>query len=71
MARELGGKRWAVILAGLAVWIAPVSFVQGALFQYVSFDYLWWVLAAYCIIRLLKSENPAGGWGLVRSSGWG
>jgi hypothetical protein len=58
IARELGGKRWAVILAGVAVWIAPVSFIQGALFQYVSFDYLWWVLAAYCMIRLLKSENP-------------
>src|SRR5512133_2889181 len=54
MARELGGKRWAVILAGLAVWIAPVSVAQGALFQYVSFAYLWWVLAAYCMICLLK-----------------
>ena len=63
MARELGGKRWVVILAGLAVWVAPVSFGQGALFQYVSFDYLWWVLAAYCIIRLLKSVDPH--WWLV------
>jgi hypothetical protein len=58
MARELGGKRWAVILSGVAVWIAPISFVQGALFQYVSFDYLWWVLAAYFMIRLLKSDDP-------------
>lgn len=58
IARELGGKRWAVILAGLAVWIAPVSFIQGALFQYVSFDYLWWVLIAYFMVRLMKSENP-------------
>lgn len=58
IARELGGKRWAVILSGVAVWIAPVSFAQGALFQYVSFDYLWWVLAAYCMIRLLKNDDP-------------
>jgi Dolichyl-phosphate-mannose-protein mannosyltransferase len=57
-ARELGGKRFSVILAGLAIWIAPVSFAQGALFQYVSFDYLWWVLGAYCMVRLLKSEDP-------------
>jgi hypothetical protein len=57
MAGELGGKRWAVLLAGLAVWIAPVSLIQGALFQYVSFDYLWWVLAAYCMLRLLKTGN--------------
>jgi hypothetical protein len=27
-------------------------------FQYTSFDYLWWVLAAWFVIRLLKSENP-------------
>jgi hypothetical protein len=58
MAQELGGKRKAVIFAGLSVWIAPVSFAQGALFQYVSFDYLWWVLIAYCIVRLIKTENP-------------
>jgi 4-amino-4-deoxy-L-arabinose transferase-like glycosyltransferase len=58
MARELGGSRLAQIVAALAVAIAPVSLIQGALFQYVSFDYLWWVLIAYFIIRLLKSENP-------------
>ena len=28
------------------------------MFQYISFDYLWWVLAAYFVIRLLRSENP-------------
>ena len=58
IARELGGKRWSVIVAGLAVWIAPLSFIQGTLFQYVSFDYLWWVLIAYCMVRLLKSRDP-------------
>ncbi|HTS47859.1 MAG TPA: glycosyltransferase family 39 protein [Bryobacteraceae bacterium] len=58
MARELGGKRTAQVAAALAAAIAPVSLAAGALFQYVTFDYLWWVLAAYFVIRLLKSENP-------------
>jgi hypothetical protein len=58
MTRELGGSRLAQVVAALAVAIAPVSLAQGALFQYVSFDYLWWVLIAYLMIRLLKSENP-------------
>lgn len=58
MAREMGGGRWAQILAGAAVGIAPVSVSAGFLFQYVSFDYLWWVLLAYLLVRLLKSENP-------------
>jgi hypothetical protein len=26
--------------------------------QYVSFDYLWGVLVTYCLVRLLKSEDP-------------
>jgi 4-amino-4-deoxy-L-arabinose transferase-like glycosyltransferase len=58
MARELGGGRSAQILAALATAIAPISLIQGALFQYVSFDFLWWVLIAYFVIRLLNSKDP-------------
>ena len=58
MARELGGKRLAQGVAALAVAVAPLSLIAGFLFQYVSFDYLWWVLLAYFMIRLLKSEDP-------------
>jgi len=58
MARELGGGRWAQIVASLAVAIAPISLLMGALFQYVAFDYLWWTVVAYCAIRLLRSEDP-------------
>src|SRR5580658_8096646 len=42
MARELGGKRPAQLVAAIAVAIAPMSIGAGQLFQYVSFDYLWW-----------------------------
>ena len=57
MAHELGGSRRAQIAAALAVAIAPFSLIQGAMLQYVSFDYLWWVVVAYFTIRLLKSED--------------
>jgi hypothetical protein len=57
MARELGGGRSAQVVAALSAFIAPVSYASGAMFQYVSFDYLWWVLAAYFTIRLLRSED--------------
>jgi hypothetical protein len=56
MARELGGRRGAQILAATAA--IPFCLAGGALMQYVSFDYLCWVLAAYFVVRLLKSENP-------------
>ena len=58
MARELGGKRFAQVVAAIAVGISPVSLASGALMQYVAFDYLFWVLTAYLLIRLLKTGNP-------------
>jgi 4-amino-4-deoxy-L-arabinose transferase-like glycosyltransferase len=58
MARELGGKRLAQVVTAVAVGTGGVAFATGALFQYVAFDFLWWVLIAYLVVKLLKSENP-------------
>ena len=58
MARELGGRRLAQVTAAVAVALSPVPIAIGTEFQYTSFDFLWWVLTAYFIIRLLKTENP-------------
>lgn len=63
MARELGGNRLAQVSAALAVAFAPVSLFEGTEFQYTGFDYLWWILIAYFVIRLLRSSNPR--WWLV------
>jgi dolichyl-phosphate-mannose-protein mannosyltransferase len=56
--RELGGNRAAIFIAAGATAIAPISIGASALFQYVSFDYLWFVLLAYFIVRLIRSEDP-------------
>ncbi len=58
IARELGGGGRGQFLTAIAVAIAPVSLAQGAVFQYVSFDYLWGVTLTYFLVKLLKSENP-------------
>jgi 4-amino-4-deoxy-L-arabinose transferase-like glycosyltransferase len=58
MARQLGGGRLAQITAALAVATSGLPAFEGTEFQYSTFDYLWWVLIAYFVIRLLKSENP-------------
>ena len=71
MARELGGSRSAQLVTSLAVAIAPLSLVQGALFQYVSFDYLWWVLTAYLSLRLAKSGDPRWWLGIGAAIGLG
>ena len=57
MARELGGKRLAQAVAAIAVAISPVSLASGALMQYVAFDYLFWVLTAYLLMRLLRTGD--------------
>jgi Dolichyl-phosphate-mannose-protein mannosyltransferase len=56
MARELGGTRWAQLVAATAA--LPFCLVGGSVMQYVSFDYLGWVLTAYFTLRLLKSNDP-------------
>ena len=56
MARELGGGRGSQLVAAAAA--VPFCLAAGAVMQYVSFDSLCWVLVAYFVIRLLRSENP-------------
>ena len=56
MAREMGGRRGAQLIAAAAA--IPFCLGGGALMQYVSFDYFFWVLAAYFVVRLLKSGDP-------------
>ena len=58
LTRELGGGRLAEVAAALAVTLSPISIFEGTQFQYTSFDYLWWVLVAYFVARLLKTEDP-------------
>ena len=58
IAKELGGGRRVQVLAAIASGISPVSLIQGAVMQYVSFDYLWGVLVTYLLVRLLNSDDP-------------
>ena len=58
MAKALGGSRRAQMVAAIAAAIALMSLLMSTLFQYISFDYLWWVFTLYCLIKLLKSDNP-------------
>jgi len=71
MARELGAKCLAQVVAALAVAVSPFPLFEGTEFQYSSFDYLWCVLIAYCLIRLLNSENPRWWLGIGAGIGLG
>ncbi|HEX6177447.1 MAG TPA: glycosyltransferase family 39 protein, partial [Thermoanaerobaculia bacterium] len=57
MAREIGGSDRAQILAAAMTAVAPIVLIQGALFQYVAFDFLWWVLIAFFVMRLIRTND--------------
>lgn len=58
MARDLGGGRLAQIFTAIAVGLSPAPMANATMFQYSSFDMLWWVLIAWSAIRLLRDDDP-------------
>jgi hypothetical protein len=63
MARRLGAGLWGQVLAAVAVATASIPVHNSSLFQYVTFDYLAWVLTAYFVISLLTTND--GRWWLA------
>lgn len=57
MTRRFGGGRMAMVVAAVAAMLAPISLAASSLFQYVTFDFLWFVLMAYFVIRLIDSND--------------
>ena len=56
MAKDMGGRRAAQLAAASAS--IPFSLGVGALLQYTSLDYFFWVLTAFFVVRLLKAADP-------------
>jgi 4-amino-4-deoxy-L-arabinose transferase-like glycosyltransferase len=70
MAREMGGgRRGAQLVAAVAA--VPFCLGGGYEMQYVAFDALAWVLTAYFVTRLLRSEDPRWWLGIGASLGFG
>jgi 4-amino-4-deoxy-L-arabinose transferase-like glycosyltransferase len=57
MARAMGAGRQAMLLSAFAASIGGDVFFTGSFMSYMSFDLLWWVAAAWCVVRLLQTEN--------------
>jgi hypothetical protein len=53
---ELGGKKFAIALACLALICSPAFMATGYLFQPVVFDQLWWVLCVWLILRYINTQ---------------
>ncbi len=58
MARQLGARRFGQALAALATLIAPAFLGANSLLTVDSFDILFWGLAIYVLILILKYDDP-------------
>jgi hypothetical protein len=58
MAKELGGKKFSQVLASISVITAPLILGVNSNFSMNSFDLLFWTLAFYLIIHIVKEDNP-------------
>lgn len=61
IARELGGQRMAQVVAAVAIACVPFSMLAGSMLQYTSPDYLWWVLAAWLLLKLANGGGDPSG----------
>jgi 4-amino-4-deoxy-L-arabinose transferase-like glycosyltransferase len=58
MARAMGGGRLAQALTAVACVVAPLFLSMDSLFTVDAFDELWWVLAVYALVLLIKRDRP-------------
>ncbi|HET9191060.1 MAG TPA: phospholipid carrier-dependent glycosyltransferase, partial [Rudaea sp.] len=54
IAGELGGSRGTRLVAAVAAMCMPFALLAGSQFMYVSFDFLWGVLLAWLVLRLIN-----------------
>ncbi|HPE55438.1 MAG TPA: glycosyltransferase family 39 protein [Bacteroidales bacterium] len=56
--RQMGGKKTALIVALAAYLLSPAFLRSNTLIQPVSFNQMFWLLSAYVIIKIIKTQNP-------------
>jgi len=58
LARQLGGGRFAQVLAALSALVAPVYLRAANMLCIPIFEQLLWVLCCYLVVLLIKEDNP-------------
>jgi MFS family permease len=62
MALEMGGSRAASITAAMATGLSAITIFSAFFFSYQTFDFLFWVLISYFVVKLLNNQD--GRWWL-------
>jgi hypothetical protein len=55
--QKLGGKRSAVIIAMLAFMLTPIFLGMNTIYSMNTFDFFFWILSSYLILKIIQSEN--------------
>src|SRR5512136_1510570 len=58
IALKLGGRKTAVVLAGLAAVLSPALAGHAGIYQMNSFAHLFWALAAYLLVLIVRRSRP-------------
>lgn len=58
IAREMGGRKLALWLAGICVTTGPVWLSLSYLMTMNAFEHVWWAACAYCVVRYVNTRNP-------------
>lgn len=58
LTREMGGGRFAQVLAALAAFIAPIYLLMHHWMTMNAFEPLIWMGGAWCVLRAIKTEKP-------------
>jgi hypothetical protein len=57
IAREMGGRKFALWLAGICVMTGPIWLSLGYLMTMNSFEHVWWTACAYCVVRYINTKS--------------
>ena len=58
IARELGGRRFALVLSAVAVLVAPIYLSDGSLLTTNCLEPLFWMGCAYAAVRAVSRNEP-------------
>lgn len=59
LARELGGGRWALLLAGLSSLVSLIFLAMSSVYSMNALDHLVWAVVALLVARLLRTRKNA------------
>ncbi len=62
IAREMGGRKFALWLSGICVFIGPIWLSLSYLMTMNAFEHVWWAACAYCVVRYINTRNPRYWW---------